>query len=87
MDSDNRDVFDELVCALKLAADALVKPNLTQAERKQISERIAILANLMNEFASMAALPFDAARAIQIREKIKEITEVIDMLVEKSEAL
>jgi len=88
MDSDNqRAMFDELVCAMKLASEAYCKPSLSQADRKIISERILLLSELLAEVATAGELPFDIDRAKQIREKVREITEVVETLIEKGEAL
>jgi len=72
---------------MKLAADAFGKRNLTGAQRKQISERILELADLLVEVANAGELPFDATRAAQIHEKVEKITNLVNTLIEKAEAL
>ena len=82
-----RETFDELVCAVKLAEEALRKPNLTETDREEIAEKITQLAELLAEVATTGRLAFDPARAAQIHEKIKEIEELVNSLIEKGEAL
>ncbi|MGB8412458.1 MAG: hypothetical protein WCE23_06495 [Candidatus Binatus sp.] len=72
---------------MKLATEALGKPSLNQADRREVARKISALADLLAEVATIGELPFDSARAAQIREKVKEITELANMLIEKGEAL
>lgn len=82
-----RPIFDELVCAMTRAAEAFGKPSLSKTDRKAISEKLLVLANLIEEVADLGELPFDATRAAQIRAKVEEVTALANQLIEKGEAL
>jgi hypothetical protein len=87
-DSDQwRTLLDELGRAMTLAVEALGKPSLSETARREVTQKISALAGLLAEVASLGELPFDSARASQIREKGEEITDLIESLIERAEAL
>jgi hypothetical protein len=88
-------LYSELVDAVKHAAQAASDPRLSKEDVVRIANSLEVLGNLVHEFSSFTreqagTLKFHEQMDENIklfREKMKRQTDLIDSIIEKSEAL
>jgi hypothetical protein len=85
--SDWQPILDEVADAVSRAAEAASDPRLGELDRARIAEKMEELAGLIQQMGALVRHNFDPVIAEQIREKKNEIISLIDVIVEKSQAL